>query len=141
MHTVLIIEDDPAIRGLLQYVLDRDGYAVLDAASAEEAFERFDENDAELDLVIVDVSLGSSSGIRVAIDLRALLPNLRIIITSGFPESMWPEADLTEFYLLLSQSVTVLPKPFTPDVLLDTVHRLTGRPCKTAPVVRMKAAS
>jgi DNA-binding response OmpR family regulator len=69
MKAVLIVEDNPSILALTHFVVERDGYAVLDATSAEQAFARFEENDAQLDLLIVDVTLGSSSGIRVGLEL------------------------------------------------------------------------
>ena len=139
MKTVLVIEDDPAILALFHNVVERDGYAVLDASSAEQAYERFEENDAQVDLLIADVRLGSSSGIRVALELWSLLPNLRIIISSGYPQSMWPEQDAAELDEYPSDLVAVLQKPFLPAAMLDTVHRLIGWPCEMAPAPKVKA--
>ena len=141
MKTVLVVDDVPAILSLLHLVVERDGYAVLDATSAEQAFERFEESDAQVNLLIADVRLGSSSGIRVALELWSLLPNLRTIISSGYPRSMWPEQDAAELDEYPSGLVAVLQKPFVPAAMLDTVHRLIGWPCEMAPALEMKAAS
>jgi CheY-like chemotaxis protein len=141
MKTVLIVDDDPAIVALLHRVVERDGYAVLDATSAEQAFERFEDSDAQVDLLIADVTLGSSSGIRVALELWALLPNLRTIISSGYPQSMWPGQDAAELDEYPSGLVAVLQKPFVPAAMLDTVHRLIGWPCEMAPALKVNVAS
>jgi|SRR5581483_2305760 len=141
MKTVLVVEDDPAILALMHHIVARDGYAVLDAISAEEAFERFEENDAQVDLVIADVTLEASSGIRVALELWSLLPNLRAIISSGYPQSMWPEQDVAELDEYPSDSLATLQKPFVPSTLLDTIHRLIGWSSEMAPALRLKAAS
>src|SRR5215471_14772186 len=141
MKTVLIVEDDPAILALIHLVVEQDGYSVLNATSAEQAFERFEENDAQVDLLIADVTLGSTSGIRVALELWSLLPNLRTIISSGYPQSMWPEQDAAELDEYPSGLVAVLQKPFMPAAMLDTIHRLIGWPCEIVPALEMKAAS
>ena len=141
MKTVLIIEDDPAILALMHHVVESDGYAVLDAASADEAFRQFEANDAHVDLLITDVSLGSSFGLRVALELWSLLPDLRIVISSGYPQSMWPDQDVAELDEYSSDSIVILQKPFLPATLLDTVHRLIGCSQGMAPAVKLKAAS
>ena len=140
MKTVLVVEDDAAILALMHHVVERDGYAVFDATSAAQAFERFEENDGHVDLLIADVTLGSTSGIRVALELWSLLPNLRTIISSVYPQSMWPEQDAAELDEYPSDSLAVLQKPFVPAALLDTIHRLIGGSDDRTPALRMKAA-
>jgi CheY-like chemotaxis protein len=141
VKTVLVLEDDVSILALVRLVVEQNGYAVLGATSAQEAFERFEENDGQVDLLIADVTLPVSSGIRVALELRSLLPNLRIILTSGFPESMWNGQDAAELDELPSDSVITLQKPFVPAALLGSVHRLIGLPLIAAPALKMKTAS
>lgn len=141
MKTVLILEDNVSILALIRLVVEQNGYAVLEATSAQEAFERFEENDAQVDLLIADVTLPVSSGIRVALELRALLPNLRIVLTSGYPKGMWNDQDAAELDELSSDSVITLQKPFVPVALLDSVHRLIGLPLIATPAHKMKAAS
>jgi CheY-like chemotaxis protein len=113
----------------------------LNATSAEQAFERFEENDAQVDLLIADVTLGSTSGIRVALELWSLLPNLRTIISSGYPQSLWPEEDAAELLEYPLESVAILQKPFVPATLLNLIHRLIGWSREMAPAVKFKAAS
>jgi DNA-binding response OmpR family regulator len=76
VKTVLVLEDDASVLALIHQIVEQDGYTVLDATTAEEAFVRFEENDAIVDLLIADVTLPGSSGIRAALELRDLLPYL-----------------------------------------------------------------
>jgi len=140
VKTVLVLEDDAPILALIRLVVENKGYAVLEATSAEQAFERFEEVDAAVHLLIADVTLPASSGLRVALELRSLLPYLKIIITSGFPKAMWDEQDAAELDELPSDSVITLQKPFVPATLLDSIHRLIGYPLIAAPALKMKAA-
>jgi CheY-like chemotaxis protein len=139
VKTVLVLEDNTSIMALIRLVIESNGYAVLMATSAQEAFERFEENDATVDLLISDVTLPVSSGIRVALELRSLLPYLKIIVMSGYPQSAWDEQDAAELDELPSDSVMALQKPFVPATLLDSVHRLIGLPFIAAPALQVKA--
>ena len=140
MKTVLVLEDNVAILALIRLVVERNGYMVLDATSPQQALERFEKNDAQVDLVIADVKLPVSSGIRAALELRSLLPYLKIIIMSGFPSPMWNEQDVAELGELPSDSVIILQKPFLSATLLDSIYRLIGLPF-IAPALVVEAAS
>lgn len=140
MQTVLVLEDDVAILALIRLIVEQEGYNVLLANSKQEAFERFEENDAYLDLLIADITLPVSSGISVAQELHSLLPNLRMIIMSGFPSTMWTNQDAAELEELPSDSVITLQKPFAPATLLDSIYRLIGLPLVAAPGLKVKTA-
>jgi len=124
--TILILEDEPSVMDLTRMVLTPLGHTILEAKTAEEAFRRFEESDGAIDLLIADVTLPVSSGIRVALELRSLLPYLRIILTSGYPPFMWNEQDTAELSELPSDSVATLQKPWVPEVLRQTVARFVG---------------
>jgi len=141
VKTILVVEDDPSILALIRFVLIGDGYSVSEAASAEQAFERFEEHDAQVDLLIADVTLPVGSGIQVALELRSLLPFLKIIITSGFPKAMWDDQKSKELDDLPYDSVVILQKPFVPATLLESIHQLIGLPYPVAPALKMKVAS
>jgi len=137
--TILILEDEPSIMTLTSMVLAPLGHTVLEASTAEEAFRQVADSDGRIDLLIGDVTLPGSSGIRVALELRSLLPYLRIILTSGYPPDMWNEQDAAEFSELPSDSVATLQKPFVPALLLQTVARFVGM-SSPATAVRKKTA-
>ncbi len=123
---ILLLEDDAVLSKFIPMVLMPLGHIVLQATTAEEAFQRFEESDGHIDLLIADVSLPRSSGIRVALEFRALLPYLRIIVTSGYPPEMWNDQDAAELLELPSDSVATLQKPFAPAQLLEVVSRFVG---------------
>jgi DNA-binding response OmpR family regulator len=120
---ILVLEDDPWVVFLIRLTLQRSGHTLIEAATAEEAFQRFEEAGGQVDLLIADVNLPASSGIRVGLGLRALHSRLRIIITSGRTPEMWNDQDAAELSELPSDSVVVLQNPFLPATLLDKVGR------------------
>jgi CheY-like chemotaxis protein len=128
VKTILVLEDEPILLSLLRLILRRSGYSVLEAGDAEEALRKFHLNNRNLDLVIADVNLPSSSGIQVALVLRAELPDLRVILTSGYPATTWNPRDSADLWRLGPDSVRVLQKPFRPLTLLNTVRELTAAP-------------
>jgi CheY-like chemotaxis protein len=136
--TILILEDEAIVMRLIRTVLTPLGHTLLEARTAEEAFQRFEDADACIDLLIADVTLPTSSGIRVALELRSLLPYLRIILTSGYPPSMWDEQNAAELLELPSDSVATLQKPFLPKILLKMVTRFVG--VSSTATARAKAA-
>jgi DNA-binding response OmpR family regulator len=67
--TILLVEDDEAVRRVLSYPLERDGYTVLQAVDGEEALEAFSER--PVDLVVLDIMLPKLDGLEVCRQLRA----------------------------------------------------------------------
>jgi len=78
-----------------------------------------------IDLLIADVT-PPCCGILVAFQLKAWRPDLRTILTSGYPVNMWDEQQAAELSEIPSDSVRVLQKPFLPKDLLRTVDELIG---------------
>jgi len=124
--TILVLEDEPSIMIVIRMVLAPMGHNLLEARTAEEACVRFRESDGMIDLLIADVTLPVSSGIRVALEFRSRLPYLRTILTSGYPPDMWDEQDAAELSELPSDSIVTLQKPFTPKFLQQAVARFAG---------------
>jgi CheY-like chemotaxis protein len=124
--TILVLDDDPSVIALIRVMLLPLGHTILEANTAEEAFIRFEENDGGIDLLIADVTLPDRPGTQVALELRSLLPYLRIIMASGYPPTMWNEQEAAELSELPSDSVLTLQKPFAPFQLQQAVMRLLG---------------
>jgi CheY-like chemotaxis protein len=93
-------------------LVEQDRYTILDATSANQAFDRFEESDGQVDLLIADVALPIFSGIGVALELQALLPYLGIVLTTDVPVSMWSTQDVAELDQL--PDAVILQKPFDP---------------------------
>jgi PAS domain S-box-containing protein len=106
-ETVLLVEDEAAVREVARTVLDRLGYQVLSAASGEEALTLADRHQGALHLLLTDVVLPGRSGPEVASALRTRRPACRVLYMSGYPENL--AAGLA--------GVAFLPKPFSPEAL------------------------
>lgn len=128
MKRILVLEDEPSLMNLLHRVLVRHGYDTLEAASPEEALQQFNDSGRQIDLLLADVGLPVISGVQVALLLRAELPGLRVILTSGYPPSMWSARDSGFLQTLGLDSVSILQKPFVPQTLLKTINGLLEPP-------------
>src|SRR5262245_60361629 len=106
-ETLLISEDEPAVRNLVASALRNDGYKLLLAASAEEALAIADAHRGAIDLLLTDAMMPGRSGVELAAILVERYPRLRAIIMSGYTEETLPVGDG-------SVRVAMLQKPFTP---------------------------
>lgn len=113
--TILIVEDDALVRGTAELVLTSGGYAVLSAASAEEALELVSDSAPTLDLLLTDVVLPNLNGVDLADRLRAARPELRVVYSSGYATGEGPQAGR------IAKDAIVLPKPYGVQDLLWTV--------------------
>ncbi len=121
--TILAVDDDRKVLGLLEDVLGAAGYRVLTADSGWKAVEIYENAPARIDLLLTDVIMPDLTGPVLAERLRARQPGLQVLFISGFHD-----ADLVERFLSLKQ-FTLLPKPFTVDALLREVEQaLLGVP-------------
>jgi two-component system, cell cycle sensor histidine kinase and response regulator CckA len=112
--TVLVVEDEPALRALVALVLREHGYAVLEAGSGDEAMRVAARHDAPLDLLLTDVVMPGMAGPELAAELRRRRPGLPTIFMSGYPDRL--EGGVGS----LDHGVFV-PKPFSPEALARRV--------------------
>jgi two-component system cell cycle sensor histidine kinase/response regulator CckA len=115
-ETVLVVEDEEAVRGLSRRVLKARGYHVLDAASAAEALELTDQGRRRLDLLVTDVVMPGMGGPALAEQLVALQPGLRVLYISGYAE------EAIRRHGELPAGGALLEKPFTADQLARRVR-------------------
>ena len=102
-------------------------YRMIEATTAEEALMLFIDHDYLIDLLVADLTLPRKSGAQVAVHFRSKIPDLPVILTSGYPVSGWKERDSADLRRL-GQPVAVLQKPFTGHQMLDAICDLTGCP-------------
>jgi DNA-binding NtrC family response regulator len=121
MQTVLVLEDESSVMSLLRHILGQ--YSLIEATTAEEALRTFIDHDHQIDCLVADVTLQTSSGIQVALLLRSELPELPVIFTSGYPVSGWSDRAAADLERLGSTSVSILHKPFQPQALVDAVRQ------------------
>lgn len=125
MKAILVLEDEPSVMKLLRHTL-RD-YRLIEATTAEEALLLFIDHDYLVDLLVADLTLPRKSGAEVALHFRSKIPDLPVILTSGYPVSGWTERDSADLRRL-GEPVAVLQKPFTGHQLVDAICGLTGCP-------------
>jgi CheY-like chemotaxis protein len=124
MKTVLVLEDEPDVMEFLRAVLKQ--YTVIEATDAEQALRAFTRIRGRVDLFVSDVTLPKSSGIQVAQILRSEIPDLPVLLTSGYPVSDWTGRDYTDLQRLGTTSMALLSKPFQIGDLLLKVGELAG---------------
>jgi two-component system cell cycle sensor histidine kinase/response regulator CckA len=116
---VVVVEDESAVLQLIRRALSHHemlvGHFFSDAVSALEFSQK-----GRIDLLITDVMLGKMTGFQLADRIRAQHPELRIIITSGYPSDAWAASSLPP-------NSVFLPKPFSPAELLVAVKQQLTR--------------
>jgi DNA-binding NtrC family response regulator len=115
--TILLVEDEDAVRDLTAQMLSRAGYRVLSAATPGEACALFEKHAADIDLLVTDVVMPDMNGPALADRLVARRPDLRVLFVSGYSDAMPASATATD-------RVTFLAKPFAPSRLISTVAEL-----------------
>jgi PAS domain S-box-containing protein len=115
-ETILVVEDDPALRKLFRRVLDGGGYNVLQAANGEDALRVVSNHNGNIELVMSDVIMPVMSGLQMAEHLARTNPGLRILFTSGYAED---EIGGHGFQI---PPTAFLQKPIAPRELLTAVR-------------------
>jgi DNA-binding response OmpR family regulator len=119
-HRILIIEDDPQIRSVICYILEREGYEVDEADDGQAGIRLYRENPA--DLIITDIILPNLPGSSVISRLWYEFPELKVIAISGGGVAYGPSE-----YLNFARELgarRILPKPFKRDELLAAVREV-----------------
>ena len=122
MHSVLVIDDDPVIRAVIQRVLECDGFSVCAVGDAQSGISRYAET--KPDLVIVDILMPGKEGIATILELREANPEARIVAMTGGGANFVAGEVLRVAELLGADHS--LRKPFAPAELLTTVRNCLG---------------
>jgi two-component system cell cycle sensor histidine kinase/response regulator CckA len=104
--TILLVEDEEAVRSFAARALRMRGYNVLEASGGEEALEIVKSDDAKIDLIITDVVMPNMDGPTMVRHVKELKPNLAVIFMSGYAEEAFRRNDQN------SEDIHFLPKPF-----------------------------
>jgi two-component system cell cycle sensor histidine kinase/response regulator CckA len=110
-ETVLVVEDEPALRSLIELILSEAGYRVLAAADGEEALALVSRGEPALDLVLTDAIMPKLSGPELVTRLREIRPDIRVIQMTGYSDHGFSGDEL-------------IAKPFEPETLLRRVRDL-----------------
>jgi signal transduction histidine kinase/ActR/RegA family two-component response regulator len=132
-ETILLVEDEPLVRDLTLRVLDRAGYDVLVATGGHEALGILRNHHGPLHLLLTDIVMPGLAGNDLAVRVRDVLPDLPVLYMSGYTDNALMERGALE------DGITMLQKPFTPERLLQIVHRALQR--RDAPGVTRRVGS
>jgi PAS domain S-box-containing protein len=117
-ETVLLVEDEGAVRRMLREALSKAGYRVWEAGNGAEAVMQWGPSIDEIDLVVTDIVMPVMNGLRLAAELRTKRPNLKVVFMSGHSE------DLINSQRGVNPAPELLQKPFLPDVLVRKVREI-----------------
>ncbi|MCF7801762.1 MAG: response regulator [Candidatus Marinimicrobia bacterium] len=114
---VLVVDDENTIRDLLKQLLELNNYRVTTASNGQEALEIYKTNRDNIDLVITDLGLPQLNGKKLGEKIKALNPDAKMIIATGF-------ADQNDHSALMDIGfLYVVSKPFDIREMINTVER------------------
>jgi two-component system, cell cycle sensor histidine kinase and response regulator CckA len=126
-ETLLVLEDETALRSLIRQVLVHRGYTVLDTGDPSEAIRICEQRGATIDLLITDVIMPKMSGPQVVERVIKLCPEMRILYTSGYTARALAELG-TGPTSPGQPGISFFAKPFTPESLADKVREMLDEP-------------
>lgn len=121
-ETLLVVENETAIRALVKMALERHGYTVLSAESGSEALSLAAVNHGPIDLLITDVGMPDLRGPDLARRLVTARPGLTTLFMSGYMDDTLGEETSS-----LPVLVDFIQKPFLPSALIAKVRELLDR--------------
>jgi PAS domain S-box-containing protein len=117
-ETILLAEDEAPVRAVARQVLERYGYTVLEAPSAEAALDLAERYSGTIHLLLTDVVMPGMSGRDLADRLAAVRPGTRVVYMSGYTDDTILRAGL------LGRDVAYVQKPFTPEAIARKVREV-----------------
>jgi len=120
-ETILVAEDDSAVRDYMKQVLNSFGYSVIEAFDGEDAVNKFKENKDRIQLLLLDVIMPKKTGKDAYEDIRGLKPGIKAICISGYAQ------DLIQDRGILDDGLEFLQKPVTPALLLKKIREVLDR--------------
>jgi two-component system, cell cycle sensor histidine kinase and response regulator CckA len=121
-QTILLVEDEDAVRLIVSAVLRRQGHHVLEASTPRAACEIFAERGEEIGLLLTDVVMPEMNGPALAQRLVGLRPELRVLFMSGYAHMVTIDGE--------NPNVSFLSKPFQVSVLAERVRQMLARPAR-----------
>lgn len=116
-ETILLVEDEPAVRSLFAQALRQAGYQILEARNGVEALSVFDKQNGAIDLLLTDIRMPFLGGSELAAQLLARKPEMKLLYISGYASTVE-----------LGPNAALLQKPFVRADLLKAVRSVLDRP-------------
>ncbi len=120
-ETVLLVEDDVAVRRLAKRILIKSGYSVLEAAEGEEALRINEQYSERVHLLVTDVIMPGMSGKELADRIISTHPEIKVIFISGYTDDVLTRRGV------LGPGTDLIHKPFSPEALLEKVREVLER--------------
>jgi PAS domain S-box-containing protein len=114
--TILLVEDDPAVRSTVRRLLERHGYRILEASNGQDALRLVTARHAEIDLVLSDMVMPGMGGTELAGRVRALSPVLPVLLMTGYTEEAITRAGERPL------DEQIIEKPFTLNTMLEKIQ-------------------
>lgn len=121
-ETILLAEDDPAVRELARHILQGRGYTVLEARNGSEALQLAVHHPGPIHLLLTDVVMPGMHGKALATELSRMHPGLKVLFMSGYTDNAIVHHGVTEPH------VAFLPKPFSHLSLVCKVRAVLDTP-------------
>ena len=112
IRTILLVEDEDAVRQITRHVLESAGYLVLEAAGPEQAFRLLQHYEGPVHLLLTDMVMPVMSGAELAAQLKAVRPELITVFMSGYAGVLHTNTGVPSWHI---------QKPFTVDMLLSRI--------------------
>ena len=117
-HTILLVEDEPAILEVASVILRQQGYKIIATAAPEEALRIAQHSNEKIDLLITDVIMPKMNGKELAERLLEIFPNLQCLFMSGYT------ADVIAQHGVLEDGIHFIQKPFTHDEVMAALSTI-----------------
>lgn len=114
--SVLVVDDETAVRRFAVRVLQREGYEVLEAADGLEALEMIRAGKVTVDLIVSDIVMPRMNGVELMQAVTGFDPEIPVVLMSGYATAALSE-------LGIATPCSIVPKPFPAERLLAEVHR------------------
>jgi PAS domain S-box-containing protein len=121
-ETILIVDDDKAVRSVVRIALEGAGYVVIEASDGEEALSDILTRGAAVELLISDIVMPRMSGKELARRLKEIFPKVRVLYASGYTGNVISQHGIFE------AGLDFLQKPFSSIELLSKVREILDRP-------------
>jgi CheY-like chemotaxis protein len=120
-ETILVVEDDDAVRRMTREFLKIKGYTVIEARSAASAIQIMQERNEEIDLVLTDVLMPGMKGRELVEKLTQIRSNIKVLYMSAYTE------DAAINIGVLNPGTEFIEKPFGPDDLGNKIREVLAR--------------
>lgn len=116
--TILVVEDDEALRVVSRKVLELRGYTILEASDGPSALEKCKNHAGTIHLMITDIGMPRMGGFELASKVKPMRPDMKILYVSGYPQVVHDQRKTSKGVRYFLQ------KPYTPGTLIKIIQEI-----------------